>query len=84
MEDKDSKLDLYNSLPSKDEAFGKAMPWSDGRPVNFLKKTLFKTIKYSITRYFFSKLFRDIKKFMKAKTITNFLFIKIIVQLRRG
>jgi len=35
MEDKDSKLDLYNNLPSKDEAFGRAQPWSDGRPVRF-------------------------------------------------
>jgi len=34
MEDKDNKIDIYNSLPSKDEAFGKAMPFSDGRPVN--------------------------------------------------
>ncbi len=35
MEDKDSKLDFYNALPSKDEAFGRAFPWSDGRPVIF-------------------------------------------------
>ena len=40
MEDKDSKLDVYNNLPSKDEAFGKAFPWSDGRLVNIIKTLL--------------------------------------------
>ena len=34
MEDKDSKLDMYQALPSEDEAFGKAAHWSDGRLVN--------------------------------------------------
>jgi hypothetical protein len=33
MEDVDSKLDLYNALPSKDEAFGRANSWTDGKPV---------------------------------------------------
>ncbi len=33
MEDKDSKLDLYNTLPSRDEAFGRANYLPDGRPV---------------------------------------------------
>jgi hypothetical protein len=40
MEDKDSKLDLYNALPSKDEAFGRANSWSDGRPVIKITKNL--------------------------------------------
>jgi hypothetical protein len=38
MEDKDSKLDLLNALPSKDEAFGRATPWTDGKPVNKFNK----------------------------------------------
>ena len=43
MEDKDSKVDLFNALPSKDEAFGRAPSWTDGKPVKFLNK--FFTIK---------------------------------------
>jgi len=36
MEDRDNKLDIYNNLPSKDDAFGKANSFSDGRPVKNL------------------------------------------------
>ena len=47
MEDKDSKLDLLNALPSKDEAFGRATPWTDGKPVNKFNKIKF-IIYYSL------------------------------------
>lgn len=48
MEDKDSKLDVYENLPSKDDAYGRASPWSDGRPVS-IKLNEFKIKLYICT-----------------------------------